>query len=1001
MKKTLLLLLAFVATAQIAISQTTIANGDFESWDNVGQNTEEPSGWNSNKTGGGNAPSGPQTCFRETSNPHNGTYCAKVKTGLAFGIVVVNGSLTSGKVEAPTTNKADGYIRTVANDANYRMAFTGRPDSLVFWYRYDAYGSDYPRLEARLHVGFAYAPEAPNNSNHPDSTVNIIARAMWTGANADVTTWTRVSLPFTYVDTRIPQYILITSTSSGDQTGGSNNTTLWLDDIEAIYNPTIATGTVSTGPYYVSAASGTAISVPYTLTGTFSGGNTVTAQLSDASGSFASPVILGSVTATASGTINGTIPANTASGTGYRVRVVSSNPALTAANNGSNITINLVSNSIAPSTTQTIAANANGNMLTLTAGSGSTGKEWKYSTSQGGPYQSFAPAETGNTYTPNFATPGTYYVVAVSTYPGSLTVTSNEVQVNVVGNSISPASPQSLLVSTNGTQLSVSETPAGTAREWFYTTTSGSNYTAFAPQQTGSTYTPNFNNAGIYYVVCQSTISGLTVTSNEVTISVSSVTLSTGTISGSPFQFSPNAPAASVSVPYTTSAAFNGGNTFTAQLSDASGSFSAPLTIGSVSATTSGTISASIPSSTAAGTGYRIRVIASNPNVYGSDNGVDLVVDQFNNSVAPATTQNIMHGVNGTAITVTASQNATHEWKYSNTSGSGYVSFNPAETASSYTPNFATPGTYYVVCVSTNQYNDAVTSNEVEIDVTNGSTITTSAVNGSPYYVSPSANVGVTVNFTSDVVFNSGNVFKAQLSDQNGNFANPVEIGSLSGTVIGAISATIPNSSVAGTAYRIRVVSTNPAVTGSDNGTNLQVIPFEISIAPLDTQTITTQSNGAALTVSTTQTSTYEWQYTGASGIGYTSFNPAQTGATYTPHFNTASVYYVVCKATNAVNDAATSQEVVIIVNQPNGINNTASDLVKAYWDGNDFVVDLSASAFSKPQLQLLNINGQLLLNSELNAGSLNRISGSLAQGIYLFRITDGAAVVSGKAPKK
>lgn len=241
MRKTLLSLIT-VWCGSLLFAQTTITNGGFETWQNESQPTEEPTQWNSNKTGGNNAPSGPQTCFKETSNPHSGTACARVKTGLAFGIVVVNGSLTTGKVEAPTTNKADGYIRTIPTDPNYGMSFTGRPDSLVFWYRYDSYSSDYPRVEARLHVGYAYAPEAPSNNNHPDSTVNIIARAQWTNVpNSDVSTWTRVSMPFVYVDSRTPQYILITTTSSGNQTGGTNNSTLWLDDFEAIYNPTIAT----------------------------------------------------------------------------------------------------------------------------------------------------------------------------------------------------------------------------------------------------------------------------------------------------------------------------------------------------------------------------------------------------------------------------------------------------------------------------------------------------------------------------------------------------------------------------------------------------------------------------------------------------------------------------------------------------------------------------------------------------------------------------------------
>lgn len=999
MKKTILIHLMMMLVFGTTYAQTTIANGTFENWDNLGANEEQPAGWSSNRTGEHNAPSGPQTCFRDV-NPHSGTYCAKVKTGLAFGIVVVNGSLTTGSVDAPTTSKAEGYIHTRPNVANHSMAFTGRPDSIVFWYKFTKQGSDYPRLEARLHVGNAYAPETPVNNNHPDSTQNIIARAQWTGPASTQGTWTRVSLPFTYVDNRTPQWILITSTSSGDQTGGSNGSTMWLDDIEAIYNPTIATGTVATGPYYVSAAAGATVSVPFTLSGTFNAGNTVTAQLSNAAGSFASPVNIGSVTATASGTITATIPSGTASGSGYRVRVVSSNPALTAADNGTDISVVLVNNSIAPATTQTIAAGVNGNMLTVTETAGATSREWKYAIASGGTYQSFGTAQTGTTYTPNFNTAGTYYIVCVTTYPGSLTVTSNEVAVTVVKNSVTPASAQSILAGVNGTTLTVTETPAGTSREWKYATTSGGPYQSFSTAETGTTYTPNFSTTGVYYVVCESTIGSLTVTSNEVVISVNNVTLSTDAVSGSPFQFSASAPDAQVTVNYTTSAAFNSGNVFTAELSDATGSFASATAIGSVTATTSGSISATIPATTAAGTGYRIRVVGSNPVVVGSDNGTDLTVDQFNNSISPVSSQTFVYTGSGNQLTVSASQTATQQWVYTTTPGSGYMAFNPSETNTTFTPHNMMPGTYYVAAQSINQYNDTVTSNEVEVVVTNGVTLTTSAVSGSPYYVSASANVQVNVDFTSDVIFNNGNEFKAQLSDATGSFASPVEIGTLSSSTIGTINAVIPNSTTASTGYRIRVVSTNPAITGTDNGSDLEVITFSMSVAPPDTQHLAPNQNGNALTVTTSQPSTYEWKYSEVQGLGYLGFTPAETNAAYTPHFAAVKTYYVICVAKNAVNDVFTSQEVVVVVANGNGINNANSDLITAYWSGNNFVVNLTKSSTVKPVLSIINMAGQQVYSGNLNAASVNTISTTLPNGIYLFTITDGENVYSGKSVK-
>lgn len=103
--------------------------------------------------------------------------------------------------------------------------------------------------------------------------------------------------------------------------------------------PTVTTGTALT-PTNWCFNTAQNISVDFTSTGTFTAGNTYTAQLSDASGSFAAPTAIGTLSSTAnSGTINATVPAGTAVGSGYRIRVVSSTPATTGSDNGVNFTI--------------------------------------------------------------------------------------------------------------------------------------------------------------------------------------------------------------------------------------------------------------------------------------------------------------------------------------------------------------------------------------------------------------------------------------------------------------------------------------------------------------------------------------------------------------------------------------------------------------------------------------------------------------------------------------
>lgn len=98
---------------------------------------------------------------------------------------------------------------------------------------------------------------------------------------------------------------------------------------------------------------------------------------------------------------------------------------------------------------------------------------------------------------------------------------------------------------------------------------------------------------------------------------------------------------------------------------------------------------------------------------------IDAVLNSSNSvSISPVSTQNINAGVNGTTLTANESPSAatSREWKYSTVSGSGYVSFGTAQTGTTYTPNFAAAGTYYVVCVS-NFAGDIITSNEVQINV--------------------------------------------------------------------------------------------------------------------------------------------------------------------------------------------------------------------------------------------------------------------------------------------
>jgi len=123
---------------------------------------------------------------------------------------------------------------------------------------------------------------------------------------------------------------------------GAKTLTATGQNTEYILGSTGTAGIVTTVAN-LSPCKGSIIPVTFVPSGVLQAGNTFTAQLSNAAGSFASPVAIGSIAITAATatpyTISVTIPGNTVDGTAYRIRIVSSSPAVTGAANTGNISI--------------------------------------------------------------------------------------------------------------------------------------------------------------------------------------------------------------------------------------------------------------------------------------------------------------------------------------------------------------------------------------------------------------------------------------------------------------------------------------------------------------------------------------------------------------------------------------------------------------------------------------------------------------------------------------
>jgi hypothetical protein len=155
------------------------------------------------------------------------------------------------------------------------------------------------------------------------SPTNLVVRTASTGATG---TQHQCIIPYTTPTSSL--YRIRVLSSAPTSTSQSNGVDLRINGLA------MSTPTVPLSSYCVAEI----FSVTFTQNCNFAAGNTYSVQLSDASGSFASPVTIGTRTNITAAAISCTVP-SVPNGIGYRIRIVSSNPSLISADNGSDIII--------------------------------------------------------------------------------------------------------------------------------------------------------------------------------------------------------------------------------------------------------------------------------------------------------------------------------------------------------------------------------------------------------------------------------------------------------------------------------------------------------------------------------------------------------------------------------------------------------------------------------------------------------------------------------------
>jgi hypothetical protein len=179
---------------------------------------------------------------------------------------------------------------------------------------------------------------------------------------------------------------------------------------------------------------------------------------------------------------------------------------------------------------------------------------------------------------------------------------------------------------------------------------------------------------------------------------------------------------------------------------------------------------------------------------------------------------------------------------------------------------------------------DSVTSGKIII-INNGSI----TVNN-PAITSYCAGSAFSTSFTVGGTFVSGNEFILQLSDPLGSFASPIAIDTVAGVSSGTFNCVLPGFLATGTAYRLRVLSTNPALTSPVSTQDLAIYatPTKPALPSGLTQLCMNSSNTAYTSTASNATSAVWSLYPPAAGIisgsgitGTVDWDNAYTGNAY------------------------------------------------------------------------------------------------------------------------
>lgn len=231
-----------------------LPNGDFETWsmfnnktwfpcaeqeigDNKGMGTQYLGFWGSGNPGSAAASRNITTPADDPRPGSSGTKCAYLNTQKIFGVIAAGNLFIGAFGGIHHVTKGDVYM-------GRPFTFNARPKAIRFWCKGNVGSGDKARLFVCMGVDWDSYHKIDTNdkSTFFDPTQEtlpegpICGHADWLQETLPGE-WTEITLPIEYRSDAKPNYLMVTASASyrGDYMEGSENSEMYLDDIEFIY----------------------------------------------------------------------------------------------------------------------------------------------------------------------------------------------------------------------------------------------------------------------------------------------------------------------------------------------------------------------------------------------------------------------------------------------------------------------------------------------------------------------------------------------------------------------------------------------------------------------------------------------------------------------------------------------------------------------------------------------------------------------------------------------